>query len=216
MPIIKATAAPKFELNGAVFTGLASPTRGATETCVWRVTIAPGNPGAKHTVDREEVFAVFGGRARATIGEETFELAPGDALIVPPHVRFSLANPHDEPSRRCASCRSAAVPVCRLATRSCRRGRPDARAPRSARPAGLPWAQLTRQGNTAGASSRGDLFVTHSMHRVRSPGSEAAQVLGCSFLPSSDRAIRMTWMPQRPIFWHHAGFARSLDVVATM
>lgn len=97
MPIIKATAAPTFELHGAVFTGLASPTRGATETCVWRVTIAPGNPGATHTVDREEVFAVLGGRARATIGDEIHELAPGDALIVPPHVGFSLANPHDEP-----------------------------------------------------------------------------------------------------------------------
>ncbi len=97
MPIIKSSVAPKFELPGIVFTGLASPTRGASETCLWRVTIAPGTPGAEHTLDREEVFAALHGRARATIGDETFELAAGDALVVPPHTPFSLANPHAEP-----------------------------------------------------------------------------------------------------------------------
>ena len=97
MPIIKSSAAPEFQVHGVTFTGLASPARGARETCVWRIAVAPGTPGAAHTLDREEVFTVLGGRAAVTLGDDTFELAAGDALVVPPHVPFALANPHAEP-----------------------------------------------------------------------------------------------------------------------
>jgi quercetin dioxygenase-like cupin family protein len=97
MPIIKHSAAPSFQLPGLTITGLASPSRGATETSVWRLALAPGTPGAEHTVDREEVFIALRGHAIATVAGERHELGAGDALIVPPHVPFSLANLGAEP-----------------------------------------------------------------------------------------------------------------------
>lgn len=97
MPIIKHTAAPSFALPGVTVTGLASPSRGAQETSVWRLTIAPGTPGTEHTIDREEVFVALHGHAIATLAGQRHELRAGDALIVPAHVAFSLANPGPEP-----------------------------------------------------------------------------------------------------------------------
>ena len=97
MPIIRADAAPQFTIPGLTVTGLAAPSRGACETCVWRLSLAPNTPGAVHSVDREEIFVVLAGRAVATIDDERLELAPGDALIVPAAHPFSLANPGAEP-----------------------------------------------------------------------------------------------------------------------
>lgn len=97
MPIIKSASAPSFDLHGAKFTGLAAPSRGASETSVWRVALAPATPGTRHTVDREEIFVALGGRAVVELGDETAELLPGDALVVPSNVPFSIANPHAEP-----------------------------------------------------------------------------------------------------------------------
>lgn len=97
MPIIKSGSAPAFDLPGLHVTGLASPARGARETSVWRLALAPGSDGALHTVDREEIFIALAGRASATVGGETFAVAAGDALIVPAGVPFAIANPHGEP-----------------------------------------------------------------------------------------------------------------------
>lgn len=97
MVVIKSSAAPTFEVPGCQFTGLAAPSRGCRETAVWRVSIAPNTPGTLHSVDREEVFAAIAGRAVATVGDETFELGAGDALVVPANQPFALANPHGEP-----------------------------------------------------------------------------------------------------------------------
>jgi quercetin dioxygenase-like cupin family protein len=97
MPIIKSSDAPQFEIPGLTVTGLASPSRGATETSTWQLVIAPGAPGALHSCDREEIFVVLSGTARATLGEQQLELSPGDTLIVPAHTPFSLANPGTDP-----------------------------------------------------------------------------------------------------------------------
>jgi quercetin dioxygenase-like cupin family protein len=97
MPIIKSSSCAQFDLDGLRVTGLAAPSRGSTETCVWKLALAPSTPGAVHTVDREEIFVVTAGHATATVGGETSQLGPGDALIVPAHTPFSLANPHAEP-----------------------------------------------------------------------------------------------------------------------
>src|SRR5436189_14591 len=69
---------------------------GARETGVWQLSIAGGTAGTLHSCDREEIFVVLGGRAVATVGGETHELARGDALIVPADTDFALANPHAE------------------------------------------------------------------------------------------------------------------------
>jgi quercetin dioxygenase-like cupin family protein len=97
MPIIKSCDAPRFELHGAIFTGGASPSRGARETCVWRTAIAPSTPGTPHSVDREEVFVAVAGRAHVTVDGEPHDLVTGDVLVIPANTQFALANPYDEP-----------------------------------------------------------------------------------------------------------------------
>lgn len=97
MPIIRQADAPIFRLPGLTVHGLASPQRGATETCVWRITLAADTPGFPHRVTREEIFVVVSGRAVATLAGATHPLEPGDALLVPAHTEFALANPSDEP-----------------------------------------------------------------------------------------------------------------------
>ena len=55
MPIITAEDAPTFETPGATITGLASPSRGATDVAAWRIALEPGHESPKHSlVDREE------------------------------------------------------------------------------------------------------------------------------------------------------------------
>lgn len=97
MPVIRSSAAPRYTVPGLTVTGLAAPSRGSRETCVWRLTLAANTPGTPHSVDREEIFVVLAGRALAVVDGDTVELAPGDALIVPAQRPFSLANPHAEP-----------------------------------------------------------------------------------------------------------------------
>jgi mannose-6-phosphate isomerase-like protein (cupin superfamily) len=93
MPLIRSENAPSFALAGATFVGLAAPSRGSRETSVWRVRIAPGNPGVPHSVDREEIFVALAGSAVVSLGEERLELRSGDTLVVPAGQLFTLANP---------------------------------------------------------------------------------------------------------------------------
>jgi mannose-6-phosphate isomerase-like protein (cupin superfamily) len=97
MPIISSISSPTFELPFLSVTGMAAPSRGARETCVWRLTLAPGAPAVPHAIDREEIFVVLAGQARGELGNQRFELCPGDTLIVPAGQTFALANPGDEP-----------------------------------------------------------------------------------------------------------------------
>jgi len=99
VPVIPGATAPTFSLPGLVVTGLAAPSRGATETSVWHLVLEPGALGVEHSMDREEVFVAVAGRALATVGGGEAPLAAGDALVVPAGRRFSLANPSAEPFR---------------------------------------------------------------------------------------------------------------------
>ena len=99
MPVIPGATAPTFSLPGLVVTGLAAPSRGATETSVWHLVLEPGAPGVEHSMDREEVFVAVAGRALATVGGGEAPLVAGDALVVPAGRRSSLANPSAEPFR---------------------------------------------------------------------------------------------------------------------
>jgi mannose-6-phosphate isomerase-like protein (cupin superfamily) len=91
MAVIPAPAAPTHELGGARFTSLATPSRGSTDTSVWLVEIAPGTEGAPHQLTREEVFVVLAGRAEVRLGDTVSQADVGDAIVVPPGVRFALA-----------------------------------------------------------------------------------------------------------------------------
>lgn len=102
MPFIDAADAPRFELHGASFVGLAAPSRGATETAAWIVTLAPGTTGVPHRLTREEVFVALDGAARAMVGDQVHELRPGCALVVPAGTELRLDNPFDAPFRTVA------------------------------------------------------------------------------------------------------------------
>lgn len=99
MAVVPAPAAPTHEAGGALFTALATPSRGTVDTSVWQVEIAPGTPATPHSLTREEVFVVLAGRASVHIGDENGEAGPGDAIVVPAGVPFELANITDEPLR---------------------------------------------------------------------------------------------------------------------
>jgi quercetin dioxygenase-like cupin family protein len=94
MPFIAADAAPAFELHGAAFTGLASPSRGARENAVWLVTLTDTAQAVAHTLSREETLVCLEGRATARLGADVHEMTPGSALVIPPGVEFSIRNPH--------------------------------------------------------------------------------------------------------------------------
>ena len=97
MPIIRHADAPHFALPGLTVRGLAAPSRGASETCVWRITLAPGTPGLPHVVTREEVFVATSGVAEVSLDGEISQLRAGDALVVPSGVPFALGNVSTEP-----------------------------------------------------------------------------------------------------------------------
>ncbi|WP_379581580.1 MULTISPECIES: cupin domain-containing protein [Nonomuraea] len=99
MGVIRGADAPTFTVPHVTAIGLAAPSRGASETCAWRFTMAAGTPADNvHMVDREEIFVVLSGGLTATLEGEQHLLTAGDALIVPPHTPFAVGNPHDEPA----------------------------------------------------------------------------------------------------------------------
>ena len=100
MAVIRAADAPRFVLPSApetTFIGLASPSRGAHETSVWRVSLAPGTPPHPHALDREEIVVGVGGQAVARIAGSESVVGSGDVLIIPAGERFSLENPYAQP-----------------------------------------------------------------------------------------------------------------------
>lgn len=106
MPVIRAADAPVFEfsLPGATgkvphirVRGYASPSRGSTQTSMWRLTLNPNCPPRPGTVDHEEIFFLLSGCADVVLGGTRYDLKAGDALIIPPDVEFAIGNPYDEP-----------------------------------------------------------------------------------------------------------------------
>ncbi len=92
MPLIRSQDAPSFTVDSLTVTGLSSPSRHATETCVWRVHVAPDSSGAEHSVDREEVFVALAGQADFVVDGTVTTVSAGDAFVVPPHTPFSLVS----------------------------------------------------------------------------------------------------------------------------
>ena len=97
MTIIHSAAAPVFSLPGVRFFGLASPKRGARETCAWRVRLDPGTEPTVHRLTREEIFVAVSGSAHVHLHGVVHVVAAGDAAIIPPDTDFALGNPGAEP-----------------------------------------------------------------------------------------------------------------------
>lgn len=100
--LITGESAPRFDLPGIQFRGLAAPSRGAEESAVWVVSIAPGTPGTPHQLTREEVLVAIEGRARASIAGIQYDFEAGDGLVVPPRTDFVLENPYETAFRAVA------------------------------------------------------------------------------------------------------------------
>jgi quercetin dioxygenase-like cupin family protein len=97
MTIISAADAPTFDVGGTHVIGLASPSRGASQTSAWRLTLDPGSSSPRHSLSDEEIFVALHGRLRAQFAESAEEVPAGGALIIPAGVEFTLVNPGDEP-----------------------------------------------------------------------------------------------------------------------
>jgi quercetin dioxygenase-like cupin family protein len=95
MPVVSSQSAPVFDAGGATITGLASPSRGARDVAAWRVRFRADHPSPLHSLTREETFVVLAGSVTAQFAEHEETAGPGDALIVPADVEFSLVA-HDD------------------------------------------------------------------------------------------------------------------------
>lgn len=72
------------ETPAGVMTTLASPTQGGSERLsVWRVDMKAGRAGPLQVFDSEQLWTVVHGRVRIVLGEESMELASGDAAVLP-------------------------------------------------------------------------------------------------------------------------------------
>jgi mannose-6-phosphate isomerase-like protein (cupin superfamily) len=71
-------------------TGLAAPSRGATDTAAWRIRFSDGHASPPHSLDREEVFVVLSGAVTARYADHSETAHAGGALIVPAGVEFSV------------------------------------------------------------------------------------------------------------------------------
>jgi mannose-6-phosphate isomerase-like protein (cupin superfamily) len=90
--VISATDAPRFELPGVRFTGLAAPSRGSREVCTWKITVAAGlHSPQSHTLDRDEIFMVTSGAIQ--LAPDAAALAAGDTAVVPAGTAIQLVNP---------------------------------------------------------------------------------------------------------------------------
>lgn len=92
MPVVTAAEAPRFDTGGAIITGLAAPSRGASDTAAWTVELAADVPSPKHNLTHQEVFVVLEGAVTATFAEHEETAEAGGALIVPARTEFSLCS----------------------------------------------------------------------------------------------------------------------------
>ena len=61
--------------------------------CLLEVSLAPGMSVPRHTHTREnEAYFVLAGELEVTVGEKTFVLRPGDALLAPRDIPHQLRN----------------------------------------------------------------------------------------------------------------------------
>lgn len=78
--------------NGNFGTGLATPSRGASDVSVVRQRQVPGGYNPLHTHDREEVMIQLAGTVTVTGGDTRHLLLPGDTLIIPARTAHRVDN----------------------------------------------------------------------------------------------------------------------------
>ncbi len=86
MAIFRKAQDQQFELHGNHMTGVATPSRGAQQVEVWRLTMDAGAATPVHCHDAEEVVVILKGSGVAKLGEQEQTFAAGDTLILPKNV----------------------------------------------------------------------------------------------------------------------------------
>ncbi len=93
--IIKQKDAPIFTNGGTRAVGYASPSRGARDTSLWRIELAPNSSSPPHQLEREEVFLLLAGSACARFAEHEENVCAGDCRILPADTEFLLPTNDD-------------------------------------------------------------------------------------------------------------------------
>lgn len=89
--LTRADDAPLFQLPGLEFRGLASPSRGSSELCTWRLTLEAGLSSPEpHTLDRDEIFMVLEGAI--TLHPDGEPVTAGDVAVVPAGQPIQVSN----------------------------------------------------------------------------------------------------------------------------
>jgi quercetin dioxygenase-like cupin family protein len=84
MVVIRQQDARRTQTPNALMTTLASPTQGEAATAVWRVDMQPSHAGPLHSIDEQQVWTVLSGGATVQLGDDSFDLAAGDTMVLPP------------------------------------------------------------------------------------------------------------------------------------
>jgi mannose-6-phosphate isomerase-like protein (cupin superfamily) len=64
---------------------------GARHQSLAEATVSPGKPTQLHRHHRtEEIYHVTAGQGQMTLGEEVFDVAPGDSILIPPGTPHSI------------------------------------------------------------------------------------------------------------------------------
>ncbi len=108
MSVTRSADAVVHEMHGFRFASVATPSRGTRALAVWTVAAPAGSESPCHTMSEEEVLVVQAGRVVAHVGDEHWELRPGDGVVVPAGEPFQLRNPYDEDAALLA-CTSAGM-----------------------------------------------------------------------------------------------------------
>jgi quercetin dioxygenase-like cupin family protein len=83
MSVERAADHPTFDLGGNTVTSLAAPARGATEAALFRIALPASSSLPRHYHDHLDVFVVETGGGTVHIGDDSYEIQPGDSVVVP-------------------------------------------------------------------------------------------------------------------------------------
>lgn len=83
MPVERSADHPIFELAGNTITSFAAPDRGSDETALFQIELPAGGGLPAHRHDHFDVFTVMEGGGTLFLNDEMFDLAPGDAGVIP-------------------------------------------------------------------------------------------------------------------------------------
>ena len=83
-------------------------TQGNRAQSLAEASVAPGTSTRLHRHRQsEELYHITAGRGQMTLGEESFEVEPGDTICIPPGTAHCIENTGSEPLRLLCCCAPA-------------------------------------------------------------------------------------------------------------